>query len=1007
MTTIVNDHPEEMNVSSPSSNMRRSKCPVWAPGLQRSKPGAPCCWPAVPSRRSIALFKQTRGAPRLLALPLIALGAVLGAALIARSAETPAFTAFCPGGAEVVVTGAGGDYLRFGTAAWGPNWAWTGVNGRAQSEDDAAVGRFTATVGGVPLQLDFRASRPAANQLELIYAVSTEKDAALTLLVAELTPGRTFQGTDVVVESPEGNSTVRCPFGIRLLGGQVSALLLRDAGGAETRVTFDPPCEISADGAARIVLAKERFPAGTTRRLKITVDLPGATEWFPSVAEMPDEPGIADWYPFTPENTSEPGAIGMDDWLEKPAGKQGRIRRLDDALVYGGKPIKLWGLNLCYGACSPDHELADRRAAFYAKYGINSVRLHKFADGTGWAGIQSEESAAEYDPVGLERMDYQVAQFKEAGIYVKLSAHFGTIKLGPDDVRDVPFLEEFGRFEGRKNRVSAPHSAFFYSPELQNLHIRQIVNLLRHRNPHTGLTYAEDPAVFAIEIINEQSIFFYTSMAPLKESPTIRRQVGERFSDWLRARYGSHEGLLKAWGENSPDGFEKDGFPAGEHLGKRNILPLGNPWYWDPAQLEGSLAHRRQRLLDTLRFLYELQCEAYDRYVAAVREAGYDGEILGSNWQAGRALSHYANLHSDARVGLIDRHNYFGGNRGGTGKLAADSMLARAGSGSLSSGLQQVGDRPFMLSEWIHVFPNEWGVEGPAILAAYGLGLQGWDVSYLFQNGDNAAFSRQLGGQAWDVMAPQVLGIFPAVARQVLRGDVTESAAVAVRRVHVPSLFEGRLGFEDQVAQGYDDKELDGSQVPARSLAVARCTVDFTDDPQRTPAFDLKPFQQDGFLVSATGQLRWKEGGGSTDGFYTMNTPGTKAVVGFAEGQVCALDEVTITPRSRFAAIYVTAADKDGAVATSKSLLVVAMARARNTGMKFNRAGDELLDKGRGPVLLEPVQATLQIQRPGVCTVYLLDHDGRRTGRTLSATGGLLELDGARDRTPYYELAFE
>ena len=30
------------------------------------------------------------------------------------------------------------------------------------------------------------------------------------------------------------------------------------------------------------------------------------------------------------------------------------------------------------------------------------------------------------------------------------------------------------------------------------------------------------------------------------------------------------------------------------------------------------------RLLDTLQFLYELQCEAYDRYIAAVRKAGYD-----------------------------------------------------------------------------------------------------------------------------------------------------------------------------------------------------------------------------------------------------------------------------------------------------------------------------------------------------------------------------------------------
>jgi hypothetical protein len=66
--------------------------------------------------------------------------------------------------------------------------------------------------------------------------------------------------------------------------------------------------------------------------------------------------------------------------------------------------------------------LADKRAALYPRYGINTVRLHKFADGAGWNGIQSKESVTEYDPAGLERLDYQVAKLKEAGIYVKLSA---------------------------------------------------------------------------------------------------------------------------------------------------------------------------------------------------------------------------------------------------------------------------------------------------------------------------------------------------------------------------------------------------------------------------------------------------------------------------------------------------------------------------------------------------------------------------------------------------------
>ena len=106
---------------------------------------------------------------------------------------------------------------------------------------------------------------------------------------------------------------------------------------------------------------------------------------------------------------------------------------------------------------------------------------------------------------------------------------------------------------------------------------------------------------------------------------------------------------------------------------------------------------------------------------------------------------------------------------------------------------------------------------GPALIGAYGLGLQGWDVSYMFQNGDDGTFSRQIGSQQWDVTAPQILGVFPAVARQVLRGDVSESDVIAARNVHPASLFEGRLSFGDTVAQGYDDKELDSSKGPARA----------------------------------------------------------------------------------------------------------------------------------------------------------------------------------------------
>ena len=358
-----------------------------------------------------------------------------------------------------------------------------------------------------------------------------------------------------------------------------------------------------------------------------------------------------------------------------------------------------------------------------------------------------------------------------------------------------------------------------------------------------------------------------------------------------------------------------------------------------------------------MQFLYLLQNEFYTRYVRAVRDAGYDGEVVSSNWQAGRAYSHYYNLHSDAMVGTIDRHNYFGGGNGN--RIDNASMLSVPGSGILSAGMQQVADRPFMLSEWIHVTPNEWGVEGPAIIGAYGMGLQGWDVSYMFQNRDRGTFSERIGRDRWDVTAPNVMGVFPAVSRQILRGDVKQSNLEAARYVNISSFEERGLGFDDNVAQQHDVKTFQSDKVPAESLAIARCDVHFVDEYQGTPSFDIKPFLKKDGVSSSTSQLFWSPGQAKLDGFLTINTPATKAVVGFANDRTLRLDNITIEPLCRFAAIYVTAKERDHDLETSNNLLIVAVARARNTGMKvFN--DDRLVQRGSPPVVMEPVKRRSQ-----------------------------------------------
>ena len=69
--------------------------------------------------------------------------------------------------------------------------------------------------------------------------------------------------------------------------------------------------------------------------------------------------------------------------------------------------------------------------------------------------------------------------------------------------------------------------------------------------------------------------------------------------------------------------------------------------------------------------------------------------------------------------------------------------------------------------------------------------------------------------------------------------------------------------------------------------------------------------------------------------------------------------------------------------------------------------GDALLVKeGTAPIVMEPVKATLTLQRPGAKKVIVLDHDGNRTGKTLPILKGRFTIDGAKDKTCYYLITF-
>ncbi|MFW5832024.1 MAG: beta-galactosidase, partial [Prolixibacteraceae bacterium] len=512
---------------------------------------------------------------------------------------------------------------------------------------------------------------------------------------------------------------------------------------------------------------------------------------------------VSNWFPFTPENDAQTGIIRMNDWLDAPAGKHGFVQYDDEKLVFeNGEPVKFWGTNICSRLPYVENNEADRFAAFLAKYGINSVRFHKFT-----SHAYEEKTSTQLAPDKYERFDYFQARLREKGIYYGWSHIYGQRVLEKDSSRLVAYSEIKNLKYPWSHLNGTTSSLVNFAPDLQELSIELTVNMLNHVNPHTGLRYADDPALAFIEFQNEDNIFWSAIERSLQQAPTYKAMLSRQFSEWLKEKYGNHEALEKAWG--------KENIPDGESLQKENIFPQPSHGLFSH-EYEIAVKENRpmpKHILDKMRFLYETQIDFYKRFEKAIRKTGYKGVLVGSCWQAGSGLSHFYNLRADYEVGMIDRHNYYGGGAGGhqlgEGKVKNVSLLKSPGSGILSTGLQQVADRPFSFSEWISLVPNEWTAEAAPLIAAYGMGLQGWDASYSFAT-DLPRFSRLLESEShgiYNATSPLHIGLYPALARMIYRGDIKESPVVATRNVHIPSFTEGKLGFNEIVEQGFDDKQ--------------------------------------------------------------------------------------------------------------------------------------------------------------------------------------------------------
>ncbi len=702
------------------------------------------------------------------------------------------------------------------------------------------------------------------------------------------------------------------------------------------------------------------------------------------------------WFPFNPTDYYKPGSLNMSDWLDKPAGKHGFLQiKGKDFAFEDGTPVKFWGVNIAGDAPFSNADKANEWTRFMAKYGINGVRFHKFTwDATD--GIHSTQITDE----NWKHFDYFCNSLRIAGIYYSWSHIYGHRVMKADSARLLAYQEVKETKFPWSHLNSTTCSLVNFAEDLQALNIELTVNMLNHLNPLTEKRYADDPALSFIELQNEDNIYWAAIEETLKQTPTYRKLLCKKFSVWLENKYKTQDALNDAW--------SNQGIEANESLALQNIYPHPNhglfSYEYEKAVKENKSVP--QYIADRATFLYEEQLAFYTKFSNAIRATGYKGVIVGSCWQAGSGITHFYNLHTDYVVGAIDRHNYYGGGQGHSlkpGKFDNTPMVSQPGTGLFSTGFQQVADRPFQISEWMSLIPTEWTAESSPIIAAYGMGLQGWDASYAFAM-DYTHFTNTIQSHGvYNVTSPTQLALYPALAALIYRNDVKEGDVVANRNVNLSDLKKGKLNFVEKTAQQYDVKSFEAG-VPMEALAIGPVTISF-DESMATKEINLSKYwnKEKKEIASTTNQLKWNYSG---KGYFTINTPGTKGLVGFAANQQQTLGSIKIVTSNNFAVILISSLEKDKSIEQAKRILITTMARAQNTGMKFNDERTELLDVGSSPILLEPVAIDLQLnpQRKGI--VYVLDHTGNRTGKTIPIVNGRLLLDGAVHKAIYYEIAY-
>jgi len=405
-----------------------------------------------------------------------------------------------------------------------------------------------------------------------------------------------------------------------------------------------------------------------------------------------------DWIPLVPELEIERGsALDFSEmgFTDAPAGNHGLvIARSDGQFAFADSPSearRFYGVNLCFGAQYLPKAQAEQLAERLVRIGYNAVRIHHYEGEL----TQGQANSTTLNPQKLDQFDYLTAALIGRGIYLTTDLFVS---------RSIPYrevgIDRDGRIPMDTFKILVPvHQGAYENWQ------KFARAFLGHVNPYTKRSYAEEPALAWLAMINEGNFgnFF-------KDIRTIPDWT-VAWNQWLTKRYPTRQALAEAWGKELKES---------EHL-QSVALP-------EKLQADGPRAR------DCVAFLGAMEREMVLRMKRFLRnEPGCHALVSNSSsWtrfttdQSARMAYDYVDDHF-----YVDHPQFLKDSWRLPSRCPNTSPMADGASGGRGITFTRLFDKPFTCTEYNYSAPGRFRGVGGILTGALGA-LQGWGGIWRF-----------------------------------------------------------------------------------------------------------------------------------------------------------------------------------------------------------------------------------------------------------------------------------